>query len=716
MKKGQITVFIIIGLIILLIIGTVLYLTRKEITRPFEGARPRVAEIPQEVQPLRDLVDSCIRRLATDGLRKIGDNGGYIDTSQLSYNIFQPTEGEAVQFSPGAGPNIAYWWHMSSKNKCGPGACEFSSERPGLYRGDGGTNIEAQLDTYITKGLSDCLGNFQEFKQRGCDVQELSEPKVTTNIAQEDIFFTGKYSLRAVCAEQSYEMEDYYVNIDLNMREIYELATELANFQLQQRFLEQVTKNLIATYGNMDSSMIPPTRKYEVGPPKPGMFWIKNDILQRIKTLLTAYIPVIQVANVQNYNYIRAPPNVRDKEHYELLYNRQFLIPINVSHHSLEARFSYLDWWEPYFDLNCNGQLCQADSASNFMFLPFTINRYEFAYDISYPVLVEIRNPVAFNDEGYSFKFFIEQNLRNSDALLIDTVPLAISKTGKPPSLFCDPAQMTSGTVTVLVKSGKDLKGMNGASISYMCGEENCNIGFTEKGNLTSKFPRCIGGALRVTKQGYASHTQRLDTARENPLRVEIMLEPVRILNASIKNYAFTKLEKHSSWTFEEGGGPLRPPDEQSATIMLIRNGGQYDEPFTAVTELKGNGKNEIPLIPGNYSIKIMSFYRGNVTFPPDERCVRIKKLFGSKKKCYFVPKDPLIFNESSPYPYGGAEIQYQFTSTMLRAADEIEFRQYVQGIDKVAQNKRIIEDLQQIETVMMYSSSNPERIYPVLK
>jgi hypothetical protein len=716
MKKGQITVFIIIGLIILLIIGTVLYLTQKEITRPFEAARPRVAELPQEVQPLRDLVESCIRRLATDGLRKIGDSGGYLDTTQLSYNIFQPTEGQAVQFSPGAGPNIAYWWHMSSKNKCGPGQCEFTLEKPGLYRSDGGTNIEAQLDSYVTRGLPDCLGNFQEFEQRGCEVQEQGEPKVTSNIAKEDVFFVGKYSLRAVCEEQSYEMEDYYVSIELNFKEIFELATELANFQMQQRFLEQVTKNLIATYGNMDSSMIPPTRKYEVGPPKPGTFWIKNDIKKRLQSLLTSYIPVIQVANVRNYNYIRAPPNVRDREHYELLYNRQFLIPINVSHHSLEARFSYLDWWEPYFDLNCNGQLCEADSASSFMFLPFTINRYEFAYDISYPVLVEIRNPSSFNDEGYSFKFFIEQNLRNSDALLLDTIPVNIMKTGKPPSLFCDPAQMTSGTVSVYVKDGKTLQGLNGVGISYLCGEENCNIGLTTKGNLTSKFPRCIGGALRVTKQGYASQTLRMDTSRENPLRVEIMLEPVRILNASIKNYAFTKFDQWDPWVFAEGGGPLRPPDGQSSTIMLIRNGGQYDEPFTAVTEIKGDGKSEIQLIPGNYSIKIMSFYRGNITFPPDERCIRIKIGHIKKKKCYFVPKDALIFNETSPYPYGGAEINYQFTSTMLRAADEIEFRQYVQGIDKIAQNNRIIEDLQQIETVMMYSASNPERIYPVLK
>jgi hypothetical protein len=713
-KRGQITVFIIIGLIILLVIGTFLYLSRKEITRPFEAARPSVAELPQQVQPLRDLVESCIRRLSTDGLRRIGDTGGYIDSKHLSYNAMQPTEGEAIQFSPDAGPNVAYWWHLKSRNTCLGEECDFGSERPGLYRSDGGINIEGQLDAYVTSNLRDCLGNFDEYRQRGCTVQELGEPKVTANVAVEDVFFVGKYQLRAVCEEQTYDLEDYYVSIELNMKEIYELGTELANFQLQQRFLEQVTKNLISTFSSLDTSKLPPTRQLEVGPPKPGKFWIKFEVLQKIKSLLTAYIPLIQVANVQNYNYIRAPPGTRDPEHYELLYNRQFLIPINVSHHSLEARFMYLDWWEPYFDLNCNGQLCQADTASNFAILPFTINRYEFAYDISYPVLVEIRNPSAFNQEGYSFKFFLEQNLRNSDALLIEEAPLAAPPI-RAPSIFCAPDQQTSGKINVYVKDGINLQGLDGASISYICGTENCNMGLTDKGNLTTAFPRCLNGILRVTKQGYASHSRLISTHREDPQRHEILLEPVRILNASIKNFAMTKLGKRDPWRFEEAGGALRPPDEQSATVMLVRQGTPFEEEFTSIVELKGSETKEMPIIPGKYQIRIMSFYKGNLTFPPDERCVRIKKLFGSKKKCYFVPTEPLIFNETSSYPYGGAEFEYSISTTMLRAARKIEFRQYIQAINRVPENQRIVEDLEQIEKVQMYSASNPERVYPVI-
>ncbi len=712
-KKGQITLFIIIGLIILLVIGTVLYLTNVRVTKEYESIRPTVAEIPQFAEPLRSMVESCINRLATDGLRKIGDSGGYIDQSQLSYNTISPTEGNAVQLSPGAGPLIAYWWHMKSRNDCLKD-CLFESKRPGLYRADGGVNIEAQLDEYVTSNLRDCLGNFEEYSTAGCTVQELGEPKIIANVAANDLFFVGTYPLRAVCESQSFDMEDYYTTINLNLREIYNLATELTNYESQERVLEQATKALISTYSEVDSSRLPPPRALEVGPPQAGTFWIKFKILEQLKGLLMSHVPLIQTAGVRNYRYIAAPPGTRDPEHYEVLYNRQFFIPLNTSHPKLEARFSYLDWWEPYFDLNCNGQLCQADSASSFAILPITINRYNFAYDISYPVLVEIRNPKAFNAEGYSFKIFLEQNMRNSDTFTAELPPFAPAEARMPPSIFCSPEQRTSGEARISVTDGKTLKGMEQATVSYLCGDNNCNVGTTSNGTLNTKLPRCVGGTLRVTKNGYESHSTPLDTLREEQVTVRIMLEPVRILKATVKNYAITKPSKWGSWEYREGG-LLRPSDNQTTTIQLTRNSTAYEEPYASVVQLDGDTPGELNLVPGNYSITISSFLRENLTIPKDQRCVRIRRLFGSSRRCFWVPDEPVNFNATSPFPYGGAEYEYEITSSMLRGAKAIEFRQFIIAIDKVPEQQRIVEDLNQVSKVQLYSTANLDKIYPVI-
>jgi hypothetical protein len=714
MKRGQITIFIIIGLVILFIIGTAIYLTTRETTRPFETVRPKIVDVATEVQPLRDFIESCIKRLATDGLRRIGDTGGYVDPSKLIYNSLRPTDGEAVQMSPGAGPSIAYWWYLSSDNRCVPPDCMFDSKRPGLRRGDEAITIEGQLDEYITNNLRGCLGNYEDYQKRGCTVQERGEPKVTANIAQDDVFFVGKYALRANCGGTSYDLEDYYVTLDVNMREIYNLATELTNYEKDYRMLESATKNIIYSFSDMNPSKLPPPRDLDVGSPKPGVFWVKSEVKKQLTGLVTSYIPLIQVFGVRNFKYITAPERARDPESFELIYNRQFMIPLNTTHNSLEARFSYLDWWTPYFDLNCNGELCRADSASNFELLPLTINRYQFAYDFSYPVMVEIRNPDALNQEGYSFKFMLEQNLRDSDAFTTEVPEFQAAAAQQAPSIFCSPDQRTSGLITTNVKDAKNLKPMDGASVSFICGKKSCSFGYTANGTLATKMPRCLGGTLRVNKQGYATQSIPLDTVREEPFKIDLMMEPVRIINATVRNYALTKESKRGQWDFREGGS-LRPSDNQETTIQMTRLGTPYDEPFISATSLTGDESGELMVIPGNYTITINSFLRQNLTIPPDQRCFKIKKLFGSKRKCYWVPQNPVIFNETSPFPYGGAEYEYEITSPMLRGANRIEFKQFIIAIDKIPEDWRVVEDLNQIDKVNAYAQSNLDRIYPVI-
>lgn len=714
MKRGQITIFIIIGLVILFIIGTAIYLTTRETTRPFESVRPQVVELAQEVQPLRDFVESCIKRLATDGLRKIGDSGGYVDQSKLIYNALRPTEGEAVQMSPGAGPSVAYWWHLSSDNRCVPPDCIFDSKRPGLRRGDEGLTIEGQLDDYVSGNLRSCLGNYEDYQKRGCTVQETGEPKVTSNVAQDDVFFVGKYPIRAVCGSQSYDIEDYYVKLDVNLREIYNLATELTNHEKDQRMLESATKNILYSFSDVNPEKLPPPRDMDVGPPKPGVFWIKSEVKKELTGLMTSYIPLIQVFGVRNFKYITAPTGTRDPESFELIYNRQFMIPMNTTHNSLEARFSYLDWWEPYFDLNCNGELCRADSASNFMLLPLTINRYQFAYDFSYPVMVEIRNPNSLNQEGYSFKFMLEQNMRDSNPFTTDVPEFQAAMAQQAPSIFCNPDQRTSGKITVNVKDAKNLKPMERASVSFICGKKACIFGDTLNGTLSTKMPRCLGGILRLNKQGYESYSAPLDTILEQPYSIDLILEPVRIVNATVRNFALTKQSKHGQWDFREGGS-LRPSKNQETTIQLTRIGTPYDEPFTSAVSITGDESGELLIVPGNYTITISSFLRQNLTIPPDQRCFKIKKLFGSKRKCYWVPQEAIVFNETSPFPYGGTEYEYEFTSAMLRGAHRIEFKQFIIGIDLLKEDQRIVEDLNQIDKVNAYAQSNLDRIYPVI-
>src|SRR3989338_8048873 len=119
--KGQITIFIIIGIILLLAVGFGVYFISKD-----AGSFSQVVRFPPKIQPVHDAIQECVRQIGVDGLQKLGQTGGDIDTSS-----FYSTDGNAVHFSPNAQPVVASWWFMKSKDSCSED-CVFDSKRPAL--------------------------------------------------------------------------------------------------------------------------------------------------------------------------------------------------------------------------------------------------------------------------------------------------------------------------------------------------------------------------------------------------------------------------------------------------------------------------------------------------------------------------------------------------------------------------------------------------------
>ncbi len=710
-SRGQITVFIIIGISLIFIVGAALYISSSSERQRLELAKPRVSEIPERAQPVRDVVETCMNELLTDGLKRAGTSGGYVDDTTLRSNSFAPTEGDAVQLVQG-GPKVAYWWHMKSKNQCGAN-CEFTSERPPLTKEDGSGSIEEQLERYIQTEIPNCLTSLQNIP--GCRILDQGKPQATVQVADFSIIATMNHPVTISCEDQTYQVNDYALEIPLALREIYTLATNITNMQVESGILEQATNTILGTFSGIDSDRIPPSRGLEFGGPSQGTMWIKYDILQKIKGYLSSHIPLIQVFGTRNYNFIESPQNVRDPELYELVYNRQFLIPVDKPYNSIEARASYLDWWEPYFDLNCNGQLCRADSLNSFIMVPMSMHRYEFAYDISYPVLFELRDPYAFDGEGFVFNIMLEQNLRNSRRFKGGTVLPPPPATQTTPSIFCNPEQRTSGDVELSVLTAERKRPIDSAEVSYICGTNICNLGTVQNGTYKSSFPRCIGGTLLLTKAGYANSAVAIDTYSEEKQNIQVIMEPVRFLNATIRNYEIRKYEELDPWDYVTASGLVRPPQAQSAVILLQRQSLPGEEPFISVVELIGTKSAEVRLVPGKYTVQITSLYKDKLIIPSKPRCFTVKKVFSSSQECQNVPEKDIVFNESTAFPNGITEFEWLITTSELESAKQIEFRQFVLALDKVDEDIRRVEDLEHITDPQLFADSNPILVRPVI-
>ena len=142
-KRGQITLFIILGIVLLSTISIILYIRSTTVReRLTPELIPAISQIPAEARPVRTYTEDCIYKLSEEAFRKIGFGGGYIEDAGIITDPITPTESDGVEY-PGSDLKIPYWWYLKSDNKCA-GNCEFSSLQPPLSRTQ--NSIETQVD------------------------------------------------------------------------------------------------------------------------------------------------------------------------------------------------------------------------------------------------------------------------------------------------------------------------------------------------------------------------------------------------------------------------------------------------------------------------------------------------------------------------------------------------------------------------------------------
>ena len=173
-KKAQVTIFAIIGVIVL-ITGSLFFYSQTQIEKQIIPDAYLKEKIPAEFDAIKKYVDDCIYKVSVDGLELAGQHGGYIsmvdpEISTASFKIIpEATESDAVIFSDGSNLAIPYWWYLQSVNDC-TGECRYGSKRPELR--DSENSIEKQLERYVKKNLKNCINNFEDFKEQGFKVEE----------------------------------------------------------------------------------------------------------------------------------------------------------------------------------------------------------------------------------------------------------------------------------------------------------------------------------------------------------------------------------------------------------------------------------------------------------------------------------------------------------------------------------------------------------------
>src|SRR3989344_3823476 len=78
-KRAQVTFFIVLGIILLIILGLFFYFRGQQTTEAVEAqVQQAMREVPVVVQPVKNYVEQCLQTVGREGLEKLAFHGGFL--------------------------------------------------------------------------------------------------------------------------------------------------------------------------------------------------------------------------------------------------------------------------------------------------------------------------------------------------------------------------------------------------------------------------------------------------------------------------------------------------------------------------------------------------------------------------------------------------------------------------------------------------------------
>ncbi len=511
-KSGQITVFIILGIVILFVVALALYWQSS-----FNVVRPPVQQliVSDEVKPIQQYVTDCLSVTAKEGLIRLGQNGGYITIpTGMKVDPVRPYNSDVLFFDPQL---IPYWYHMKkcSESSIGcmvvtnPAVCAKGVKCVIPYTGD--NSMEEQLNKFVEQNVGKCINNFEPFKDR-FDITS-GKINVDTQITQLNVNFKLDYPLDIATkgSKDKSKIAYFYTEHNLNLAKIYQFATEIRDSEKNYTFLERNTLNLISVYSGVDMDLLPPMSGMDMFVPG-KKYWIRTNVKEQLKSDILPYTMLLRIVNAKNSEQIYSRSTDPKTISFENgLYQSMMLKVSDNIYSDLDANLYYPQDSEIYFKIGDNEIIKpnNFEAGDNFVLkmMGFAMNDYSFKYDLSYPVIVSIKDSTAFNGEGFTFNYAMEANIRQN--VPIKDNMTAVQIVNAPTIDIDDVSQRVNRIITIESYNKYTKEPLTDVLISYKCGGE-FTIGSTKmlngKAILSDKFPFCeFGGEIVYEKVGYMS-------------------------------------------------------------------------------------------------------------------------------------------------------------------------------------------------------------------
>ena len=649
-KKAQISMFLIVGLLLLLSAFVIISIRR-------QGFVFR-ENVPPAFVPLKNFVESCLKDSARDAFINLGLHGGYIMINnrsiagqRFSIDSF-PYNSDFLQLS--AGQMVPFWNHLEDKHCVN---CVFTSSRPSL------SNIERQAELYINEHIGECIANFSSFKSEGFNITS-GMPKSRVIIGDNDVSLSLNYTIHIVKGGDKARLSRFYSKLPLNFRRIYDLASSIKEEEQERQLLARSAIWLISLYSGVSPDLLPPP--YETRSDRLTIFWQFSNVKQKIRNILFNYVPLIRV------NFSSSPIVIMGNDSTsEFL--RFLLLNSTMKGDGLRVSSTYLNW-PVYLEITPrDGELISPLITSGsfprqLSSFTFSTTYLMFSYDLAYPVLFTIKDNSAFNGEGYLFFFALEGDVKNNFDLYewarrfpqqvnVSALSEALNIT---PSDYCN-RDFFVGNLTILTLDYTHRRPLEGVKISYGCGAyDKCLLGESKAASgeavLSTMLPPCLNGYLELTKEGFNNRVIPYNSTVGEKQTLKVLLKKRVNLRLYVNKY-------RAVWNIADPAHPefkLKllttpvPLDENDSVILQTYSAD--DTPSRQIININSSvsdGRLNITLSPGRYVIRGMYFNKGGLIIK--KGCTKVCKkrrlrIFGCKEWALIPDNDINI----TPSPFGG--------------------------------------------------------------
>ena len=221
-KRGQVTVFIILGLVIVVFIGILFYIKQDLVKQKIEELSFKGTVVPERVQTVVFYADSCLESLGKEGLNIMGRQGGYIELpNELKYNNQRYLKVDEFSKNP-------HWLSRYGENIP--------------------TNelMEAQLKDYIEENFDKC--NLDSFRNIGYKFS-IKELDVSVKINKEDVGIRLNSDFDTKIGEDVFSLKNYIDGkIDIPLGRMLEAGKKIVDTEVKDGSLEFNTLNLLSAY------------------------------------------------------------------------------------------------------------------------------------------------------------------------------------------------------------------------------------------------------------------------------------------------------------------------------------------------------------------------------------------------------------------------------------------------------------------------------------